>query len=296
MMVTQSFFFNTNNPIFADAKVRRALSLALDREHIADLLTFASPAVGVVPEGAFNTTYKTDFREEGEDLIKSTAELGTAKDLIKEAKPAEKSFTITVRDNEADKAVAEYAKEQWKEIGFTVKIKTLKNDHVIYLDRSTDTEFEYVVDSFQEAYVSGDFDVILVDMNMYSPDPFNALAQFAADFSGNGIDMMSEDYKTNLHVTGYNNPAYVEIIEKAYAATDAKERANLLHEAEKLLVDDMPICPIVTLQSAYISSKILSGIKTTYYGTTDFRRMKMKNYMDYKEDENAPATESVEEE
>ena len=296
MMVTHSYFFNTNNPIFADAKVRRALSLALDRAHVADLLTFASPAVGVVPEGAFNTTYKTDFREEGEDLIASTADEAAAKALLKEVKLSDKSFTITVRDNEADKAVAEYAKEQWEKLGFDVKIKSLKNDHVTYLDRSTDTEFEYVIDSFQEAYVSGDFDVIAVDMNMYSPDPFNALAQFAGDFSGNGIDMMSEDYKTNLHVTGFESAAYTELIEKAYAAVDEDERADLLHQAEKLLVEEMPICPVVTLQSAYIASDILSGIKTTYYGTTDFRRMKMKNYMDYKEEETETVSEPTSDE
>lgn len=296
MMVTHSYFFNTKNPIFADAKVRRALSLALDREHVADLLTFAAPAVGVIPEGVFDTDYKSDFREEGEDLIASTADEAAAKDLLKGVKLESKSFSITVRKNEADLAVAEYAKSQWEKLGFDVEIKTLKNELVEHLDTSTDTPYKYVVDSFQEAYNSGDFDVIAVDMNMYSPDPFNALAQFAGDFSGNGTDMLSENFDINLHVTGFENAAYTELIEKAYAATDEDERAALLHDAEKLLVEEMPVCPVVTLRSAYIASDILSGIKTTYYGTTDFKRMKMKNYMDYKEEETeAGEAPSVEE-
>ena len=44
--------------------------------------------------------------------------------------------------------------------------------------------------------------------------------------------------------------------------------------------------PLVTLQSAYVSSKLLKGFKTTYYGTVDFKQVKMKNYMDYKPQEN----------
>jgi hypothetical protein len=32
-------------------------------------------------------------------------------------------------------------------------------------------------------------------------------------------------------------------------------------------------------------SDILSGFDTDYYGVTDFKRVKMKDYMDYKEEE-----------
>lgn len=286
MMVTHSYFFNTNNPIFADAKVRRALSLALDREYIADLLTFASPAEGVIPSGVFDTDYKSDFRKEGGSLIASTADESAAKELLSGVKLSSKSFSITVRNNEADIAVAEYAASQWEKLGFKVDVKTLKNTEVEHTDTSTDTVYTYVVDAFQEAYNTGDFDVIAVDMNMYSPDPFNGLAQFASDFSGNGADMLSENIDVYPHVTGFNSDSYNELIEKAYATSDEDERASILHEAEAMLIDEMPVCPVVTLQSAYISKGILSGIKTTYYGTTDFKRMKMKNYMDYKDEEN----------
>ena len=61
------------------------------------------------------------------------------------------------------------------------------------------------------------------------------------------------------------------------------DRAAALHEAEEMLLDEMPICPLVTLQSAYIKSKILSGFDTDYYGVTDFKRVKMNDYMGYKE-------------
>ncbi len=287
MMSTMTYFFNTTKAPFDNADVRRGLSLALDREEIAKILTFAEAAEGVVPEGAFDTSYKTSFRKEGGKLIDSSANMDEAKKLIGNKKG---SFSITVRDNEADVAVAEYAAEVWGKLGFKVKVDKTGTRAETGIDPATKSVTEYVVDEFDEAYESGDFDVIAVDMTMASPDAFGALAQFAADFSGNGIDMDAEkNYPYYPHVTGFDNEKYLKIIEKAAAAETAADRAAALHEAEKMLLDEMPICPLVTLQSAYIKSKLLSGFDTDYYGVTDFKRVKMKNYMDYKPDEDAEA-------
>ena len=58
--------------------------------------------------------------------------------------------------------------------------------------------------------------------------------------------------------------------------TDTK-RAQLLHEAEKMLMNDMPITPLVELQSAYIVNKDLKGVKTNYFGMPDFTGATLKN-------------------
>ena len=58
----------------------------------------------------------------------------------------------------------------------------------------------------------------------------------------------------------------------------------------------MPVCPIVFLQSAYVSNKLLSGFKVDRFGLVDFKRVKMKNYMNYKtldEEEEAAAAEAA---
>ena len=285
MMVTHTYFFNTQNKLFRKAEVRRALSLALDREKIAEILTFADPAVGYIPDGAFNTTRKTSFRKEGEDLISSSANVEEAKSLLSSAGVRSGSFAITVRDNEADVAVAEYVKSVWDSLGFNVRIEKTGTDHTSVTE--TEGVITYVVDEYQKKYDEGDFDVIAVDMAMASPDPFGPLSQFAGDFSGNGTNLDAEPYDYKGHVTGYESDEYTALIEKAFASADEKERASLLHDAEALLMQDMPVCPLVFLKSAYLKSGVLSGIKTNYYGITDFKRTKMKNYMDYKETETA---------
>lgn len=295
MMSTHTYYFNTENPLFEKAEVRRALSMAIDREKIAEILTFAKPAEGIVPNGVFNTTYKTSFRKEAGDLIADSANIEEAKKLLGSAKKG--SFDITVRDNEADIAVAEYVAEVWTSLGYKVKVKTTGTRAESGIDPATKSVTNYTVDEYDEAYNSGEFDVIAVDMTVAAPDAFSVLSQFAADFSGNGINFDDDSYPYFKHVTGFESDDYTKLIEDAFKAENAKDRAALLHEAEKLLLEEMPVCPLVTLQSAYVKSKLLSGFETDYYGVTDFKRVKMKNYMDYKEEETeaGPSADAAEE-
>ena len=58
---TYSYYFNTNNDLFKNAKVRKALSMALDRAAIAETLVFADAATGLVPSGISDVKVKDDF-------------------------------------------------------------------------------------------------------------------------------------------------------------------------------------------------------------------------------------------
>ena len=49
--------------------------------------------------------------------------------------------------------------------------------------------------------------------------------------------------------------------------------------------------PVVFQQDAFISSDVVSGIDSTYWGR-DFKGMKMKNYMEYKESIQAELNEN----
>ena len=109
-------------------------------------------------------------------------------------------------------------------------------------------------------------------MTMLAPDAFNALSQFAVSYSGNGVDMDSETYDLYGHITGYSNPDYDSIIESAFAEKDRAARATILHE------------------DAYIYTDVLSGIKSDYYATRNFKKTQLKDYMTYK-----AKTESIDE-
>lgn len=275
MMGTHTYVFNTNNELFAKPEVRKALSMAIDRSQIVSIVTYAKPATGYVPYKVFDTTSGTSFREVGGDLLSSTADVAGAKSLLSSAGVSGGSFTLTVRNNEVDMAIADYVAGVWGELGFNVTVETVKST-------ANTTDSTIYVDNFQALYDSGEFDVIGIDMMMLSTDAFSALSQFAVSFSGNGVDMDSETYDLYGHISGYASEDYNALIESAYAEKDRSARATILHQAEAKLLEDMPVIPLVFLQDAYLYLDELSGIGTTYYGTRDFNDTQLKDYMTYK--------------
>ncbi len=270
---THAYFFNTANELFAKPEVRRALSMALDREAIARNVVFAKPATGVVPYAVFNgTSADSLFREVGGDLITTTADINGAKALLSSAGVTGGEFTLTHRADDVDRAIANMAKAAWEQLGFTVTLRELASE-------APASEVEGIKDdAFNKAYAAGDFDVIAVDSASLSPDPYATLSLYAKLFSGQGMDMSTGDYLASPHITGYDSEAYNAKLEEAFAEKDIDARAAILHDAEKILVEDMPIIPVVFNQDAAIVHGDLSGVKSFWNGIRDFRMIKLADY------------------
>jgi len=278
MMTSLSYVFNTTKAPFDKADVRNALSLALDRQAIADIVVYAKAATGLITDGVRDAGSKKMFRENGGDLISASADLQKAKDLLNKAGVKGGSFAITIRNNEVDRAVAEYAQGVWKTLGFNVTIVEKS------FSKYSNNDYDLVSNEFYKAYEGKDFDVISIDYQMMSTDAFPNLAQFATEFSGGKIDLASGNYEFTPHVSGYSNEEYDTLIESAFAEKDRTKRAEILHQAEEKLLADAPIIPLVTYQHAYIASSDLSKFTTAYYGFNNFAKAKLKDYEQYAEE------------
>lgn len=284
---THTYVFNTEKAPFDKAEVRRALSLALDRDAIVNIVTYANAAGGFIPTAAFDTKSGTSFREVGGSLIASTADVASAKSLLSSAGVSSGSFTLTIRPNQVDRAVAEYCVGVWEQLGFKVTVKELGSEY--YLEN----DYDQWADLFENAYRAGDFDVIAIDQYS-STDAFSVLSSYSLPFSGSAMDLAGRDYSQVPHVGGYSSEAYDAKIEEAYVEKDRASRATILHDAEKMLVEDMPAIPLFEYQDAYVASKDLSGIKNTYEGYKDFRKTKLKDYQKYLASETeAPVAEET---
>lgn len=278
LMSVHTYYFNTKNPLFAKAEVRRALSLALDRNKMAEIAVFASPATGLITDGVFETTRKNSFRQTGGDLISASANMDEAKNLLKSAGVSSGSFEIMIRDSEVEKALANYARDQWKKLGFTVTVNALKGRKY-----TTENEYDVYEDQFLTAFTSGEFDVAGIDLQMLSTDAFGTLSQFAVGYSGTAIDLANkEDWDPKPSVTGYISEDYNSLIQLAYEADgDREARSKYLHDAEKLLMTDCPVVPVLFMKNAYVVSKKVSGVEFNYYGGFDFRDTSLKGYEAY---------------
>ncbi len=265
LLSTACLVFNTENEKFDDADVRRGLSMALDREAIADTVVFADPATGLVPPAVYDKKVGDSFRKNGGAILSVAADAEGAKALIGKASG---EITITCRDDDVEIAIAESCKAAWEALGYKVKVNDLN------------------LRRYRKAYEEGDYEVILLDYQSLSTDSFGVLAPFATLFSGKGIDIQNDNYDPVPFILGYENEEYNQLIEAAYAEKDRAARSEILHEAEKLLLEDMPVIPLIFNKDAYVyNGKVLSGIDSYYYGFKDFTNLKMKNWRKYIETE-----------
>ena len=274
--------------LFADANVRKALSLAIDRDAIANALVFAKAATALVPYGVFETdSAKSLFREVGGNIIATTADVAAAKSLLSSAgiDASKYSFAISVRANSADDVlVAEAVQSAWNALGFNVsidKVAAKVNDDKNKLTQEVATDI--MDDIFAEKLHAGEFEVAAIDLLTVTPDAYSTLSIFAKSFSGQAIDMTTLNYELMPHISGYDSEAYNALMEEIYAEKDLAKRAEKLHAAEAMLLEDMPIIPIVFNQDAYVIRNDLSKFDSTYYGNRIFNKLKLKNYELYVE-------------
>ncbi|MBE6653045.1 MAG: hypothetical protein E7610_06490 [Ruminococcaceae bacterium] len=276
--------------LFADAKVRQALSLAIDRAAIVDAVVYAEAATGLVPSSVFEAgSRKTTFR----DACNATYEfLGTdvdrAKNLLKEAgiNASKYTFELTVAAyDEVHCAIADIIVENWKALGFNVsakKIGTIENNDWYKYTESVPADI--CDDLYAEELRLGTFDAIIFDYVAFSADPFSVLAPFAKPFSGRGMDMSNPDeYLLTPHITGYDSEEYNALMEEIFAQKTIADRAENLRKAEGILMNDLPIIPVVYNQTATVTNSKLKGETMNYYNTLQFKKCKIGSYDKYLE-------------
>lgn len=278
---TYTYVFNYDNPLFQNAAVRQAFSIALDRAAAAALVgTGHEAATGLIPSMIFDTAKGSKFRSHAGKVISTSADLDTARDLIRQAginDPSLYDLELVYRKDEAndsyasvsyskEKALAYYAEEAWESLGFTV------------------TRREYNAKQYEDALKANEYDIIGMDLQMLSPFAIYDLAPFATQYSGT-VDSSNFDeeggYENVKGIYGYSSSEFDALMDEAFAATKKKEKAKLLYAAEKLLIDDAAVVPVLFNCDCYVVSGELSGFSTNYYGAKIFTKVVLKNYDRY---------------
>jgi len=285
---TNLIYLNENAEIYGDKifalkEVRQALSMVIDREAIAKTLVFAEAATGLVPTGVFDSnSAKKTFRDATNAQYEYLQlNVDAAKQLLKNANidPDDYGFSITYAAyDDVHSYIAEIVANAWIALGFDVELNPrgaiANND---YYKGTKEIPSDICDDVYYSDLISGDFEVIILDLVAYSADPFGILAPYATQFSGQAMDMSKVDnYELSNHVTGYCSEEYNALMEEIYGIKKAEDRAEKLHKAEEILMNDMPVIPVVFNQSAYLVNDNLdlndSGLfgkekNSNYYAT-----------------------------
>lgn len=287
---TYTYVFNTTNPLFANPKVRYALSLALDRKAMAEAAVFAKAAESFVSSSIADVLY-----EDLERPISATADAIRAKEILDsvDLEGISMSFTLAVNDDEVSVALAKLAKSAWQALGFNVSIKAVGTVKTTVYDQNMASDIE-ITDSGIQAMVKNasygtyEYDVIGLDWQMYSEDPFVALSAFTTYMNGCGTDFSTGAYRMNI--SAWWSAEYDSLMARAYTAKTPEDRVAALRAAEALLLESCPVIPVLYNCNFVFSSDLISKIETDGYGNFIFTKVKQKNYKNY-----LPAPEEDEE-
>ncbi|MCZ9955556.1 peptide ABC transporter substrate-binding protein [Brachyspira hyodysenteriae] len=244
---TYFYFLNTTNKALSDINVRKALSLAIDRNYIVENITKNGerPAAAFVPYGI--PGFFGDFRENGGDYI--DIDQKNYENNIKEAKrlmilagyPNGNGFPVMTLKTTygVHKNIFEAIQKMWKEnLGIEVNIEELELSDLF--NQRFDKNFEIASGGW-----NGDFN-----------DPINFLSVFLSTSPNNN--------------SLYSNKRYDDLIKTATLITDLSHRMMTMHKAEELLINDMAIIPIYFSTEPILVSPKLKGVLYDSMGQHSF--------------------------
>ncbi len=227
------YYYNLNTKVkpFNNIKVRKALSMAIDRKMITDNVTQGGqqPAYGIVPPGIPDAT--GDFQENTGNLFEENVD--EAKKLLKEGLAEEgmkkmPDFSILFNTLDAHKKIAEAVQEMWrKNLGVEVKLENA--EFQVKLDREKAGDFQISRAGWVGDYV----------------DPMTFML-WETDGAYNDAD--------------WSNKEYDKYLKESKTALKPEDRMPILHKAEKVLIDEMPIIPIYFYTKPYMVKSNVTGI------------------------------------
>lgn len=227
------YIINMRNPIFQDARVREALSLAMDREFITREILKAGqqPAYSLVPPGI--AQYETGKSNLGFQSKTMAERLARAKMLLEQAgygpnKPLK--FTYSFRSSGDNVRVAPVVQQQWAQIAPWVDVEVL----------GAETQIHY------EKLRNGDFQV--GDAGWVSD--FNDAKNFVYLFQTN---------TDQLNYGKFSNAEFDRLMEQADVEKDANKRALMMKEAEAIVLREHGFIPMWFLTNRNLVSPRVTG-------------------------------------
>jgi len=223
-MGTYFYRINTENETLSDVRVRKALAYSIDRQLLVDKVTQCGqiPAYSFTPPGSNGYQPTTEIPYDPVLAKQLLAEAGYSSD-----NPFPK-LEILFNTNEGHRKVALAIQQMWQnELG--IEVELVNQDWKVYLSREMVGDFQ-----ISRAGWIGDYE---------DPNTF--------------LDLMRPNRGNNK--TGWENMDFDALVEEANTINDQEKRYELLYEAEKILIDNMPIIPLYTYVRVYQLSPDVKG-------------------------------------
>ncbi|TBL78137.1 peptide ABC transporter substrate-binding protein [Paenibacillus thalictri] len=237
--VTAYIMFNQNPqyaPFLQNAKVRQALSMAIDKKSMIDIVLGGASvsATGLVPV-TMSDGNKGEFRKTAGDTV-AAFDAAKAKQLLQEglqelSLSALPKFKLTADDTDVAKKTVEFIQAQWKQnLGVDIDGEPLP--------------FALRVEKMQN---KKDFQALIALWGADYNDPMTFLDMWVSD-------------NASFNYMQYKNKQYDALVASADKEVDAAKRTQMLVDAEKLLMNDMPLAPLYFRTRPYARKTNVQGL------------------------------------
>ena len=223
-LATYYYRFNTTRPPLDDPRVRRALALAVDRQRLVERVTMGdqTPAYAYVPPVFEGYENQTSLRHDPERARELLAEAGFPGG---EGFPRMNLLFNTLEDH---RKVAEAVVSMWNaELGINMQLEN--KEWMVYLADQSQLNFDVARAGWVGDYL----------------DPITFLDMFVTDGGNNN--------------TGWSNPEYDALIQQAQRSGTQAEHYRLLMDAERILMDEVPIAPLYWYTRIYLIDPRVKG-------------------------------------
>lgn len=253
---TSFMIFNQKNGgpsgLMKNAKIRKALSLCLDRQEFVDTIYGRRfPAFSLIPTGIkigdkdFRGAHKEEFKTEYEKYKGKNDEIQKLfKEGLKELGKSEDLSAVTLKfitsgSTSTLKAIQEYWQQSWQnKLGIKIKMEIAGDDKVLTNLRK---DFKYDVTSYGW---NGDYDDPLTFMDLW---------------------LTGSSYATELG--GYSNPKYDELFKKLDGEKDLAKREEIYSKLENILInEDYAIAPYMFDDTVRFMHNYVKNISYPMFG------------------------------
>jgi oligopeptide transport system substrate-binding protein len=232
---TYFYRFNCSRPPLSDARLRRALALAVDRRAVIERAARGGqmPAFVLVPPGLPGYRPPPGLAEDVQEARRLLAEAGY---------PGGRGLpqlAILVNKGMDHVPVAEMLQQQWRDrLGLDIRIEQV--EWKVFLDMMTGLQYQVARAGWYGDYV----------------DPNTFLDMFV---TGGGNNQ-----------TGWSNAAYDRLVESAARRTDPAARLEDLRQAEAILLREVPIVPLYYYTAFMLVRPGLEGVEPNLMNRIDF--------------------------
>jgi oligopeptide transport system substrate-binding protein len=207
------YSYQTQDPVFKDVRVRKALSMVIDRDILSQRVTAdgQAPAYSVMVKGTQGADV-TPYEWASWPMAKRVAE---AKSLLQQAgvKPGSK-FVFSYNTSEYHKKMAVFAASEWKsKLGLDIETESM--EFKVLLKKRHDGTFQMARNGWTADYNDATTFLALIECDSDQNNNFNC------------------------------NREAQKLITEGSQSTDQAKRKALLTQASKMIMDDYPIIPLL---------------------------------------------------